>query len=396
MTATGPPSTGRLDALTGLRFVAAAVVLIEHFPQVIPGLGVVAAAQGGAGVSLFFVLSGFVLTYRYGDRFAERTGDLRRYVVARVARIVPLHLLAMAVVVPVVLAIDRPDIGAPAMAAGALANVVLLHAWVPAQSFHVWNGPSWSISVEAFFYAVFPVLVALVVWPAMRRRRLGRTILGVGLVQIVGGFLLLYVAADALLARSADPEGARLIVGRLQQVPALRLGEFVIGCLLGAAYRPEYRSSPVGLWRALESRRARSGLLAVAVVAAAAIQFSPACLAASCGPGSTTAAGLVDLRIFMVYLPLVVITVSAVAWGTSWASRPLASRPMVALGEASYAIYILQWIAWLLINEGAGEPSQLEATGAVAAVLLVALAVNRAVERPIRSLITARWAASTS
>ena len=72
----GRPHRRPIDALTGLRFFAALIVAVSHFPQIIPidGLHVALERQGAAGVTIFFVLSGFVLTYNYADTFARLDG----------------------------------------------------------------------------------------------------------------------------------------------------------------------------------------------------------------------------------------------------------------------------------------------------------------------------------
>ena len=69
-----------LHALTGLRFFAALLVVFSHFPELIPISSLHAGLdrQGAAGVTIFFVLSGFVLTYRYADTFATSTAATGR------------------------------------------------------------------------------------------------------------------------------------------------------------------------------------------------------------------------------------------------------------------------------------------------------------------------------
>src|SRR3954454_8942380 len=91
----------RLDALSGLRCAAAAAVAVAHLPGLLlhPGLGPTARrmlGEGFYGLTMFFVLSGFVLAYTYHDRLARPTGrELGRYALARVARVWPLHLLTL-------------------------------------------------------------------------------------------------------------------------------------------------------------------------------------------------------------------------------------------------------------------------------------------------------------
>src|SRR5438105_14109782 len=94
----------RLDALTGLRFLAAAAVALAHLPRLhldpsLPPTARRLFMEGGAGVPFFFVLSGFVLAYSYHDRLARPSGwELGRYALSRFARIWPVYLLSVALV----------------------------------------------------------------------------------------------------------------------------------------------------------------------------------------------------------------------------------------------------------------------------------------------------------
>jgi peptidoglycan/LPS O-acetylase OafA/YrhL len=94
-----------LPALTGLRFAAAAAVALSHLWYVAEHPALPAAvrrliAEGPAGVSFFFVLSGFVLAVNYRDRFPALTrGRLLPYYAARVGRIWPSHLVVLALAV---------------------------------------------------------------------------------------------------------------------------------------------------------------------------------------------------------------------------------------------------------------------------------------------------------
>src|SRR5262245_41113878 len=78
-----------IPALTSLRFLAALLVFLFHFgPE--GGLWDIVGGEGHVGVGVFFTLSGFLITARYGDRLA-RGGSLKTYVLRRVARILPLY-----------------------------------------------------------------------------------------------------------------------------------------------------------------------------------------------------------------------------------------------------------------------------------------------------------------
>jgi hypothetical protein len=91
-----------LDGLTSLRFFAAAMVLVYHYwRSYLPGVAVpIGLDLGYAGVTFFFVLSGFILAYNYESAGAFPRHELGRYRVARLARIWPVHLLAILVFLP--------------------------------------------------------------------------------------------------------------------------------------------------------------------------------------------------------------------------------------------------------------------------------------------------------
>ena len=149
---TGPRDAGRrrLDALTGLRFFAAAAIVLHHLPGTF-GLqpGYHGDARLAQGVSVFFVLSGFVLRYAYPA--LPTAADVRGFLVARIARIWPLHVLTLMAAVWLKGFQDLPTF---------LANLFLLQSWIPqAKYFFGYNGVSWSISTELAFYLFFPVLI---------------------------------------------------------------------------------------------------------------------------------------------------------------------------------------------------------------------------------------------
>ncbi|GAA4974091.1 acyltransferase [Kineococcus glutinatus] len=144
-----------LPRLTSLRAFAAAAVLIFH----LAAWGVVGSLDGPArlgyaGVSFFFVLSGFVLAWGTRPGLPAHTFYRRRF-----ARVWPSHAVALA------LAAVLPVVSVARSWEAALPNALLLHAWsTDPRITYGMNGVSWSLSCEAFFYASFPPAV-----PVLRR-----------------------------------------------------------------------------------------------------------------------------------------------------------------------------------------------------------------------------------
>lgn len=151
------PKRPALAALTSLRFFAALAIVIHHCN----GVFWTAADLGplDAGVSFFFVLSGFILTYMYHDTVAEKF-DWRRFYTARFARIWPLHVVCLILTIAFVTVPEPFDGGV------LVANSLMLHAWIPFDRyFFSYNYASWSISTELFFYLLFPfVLQSSATW----------------------------------------------------------------------------------------------------------------------------------------------------------------------------------------------------------------------------------------
>ena len=140
--------------LTGLRFVAALYVFLFHieinWPYAPAGIVGKVIAQGAVGMSVFFVLSGFLLAYQYSGRFEDK----KTYFVRRIARIYPIYIVAALCTIP-----WAPKLPALDMTVLVITDIFVLQAWVPSY-FKYWNnGGSWSISVEVFCYAVLPFIV---------------------------------------------------------------------------------------------------------------------------------------------------------------------------------------------------------------------------------------------
>src|SRR5258708_37600251 len=158
----------RPPALPFLRFFAAFHVVIFHFQAMQIFIGPASfqklSSIGYVGVSFFFVLSEFMLLHTY----AGQPMILKSFWRARFARIYPAYAFSLLVTAPfffyAVLTMNIPFfVWAKSHLKLASALVLsLLQAWVP-QAALTWNAVAWSLSVEAFFYVLFPFLVLFLV-----------------------------------------------------------------------------------------------------------------------------------------------------------------------------------------------------------------------------------------
>jgi peptidoglycan/LPS O-acetylase OafA/YrhL len=142
----------RFDALTGFRALAASMVFIYHnrkywraqlHPEVLRLLN-----EFHVGVALFFVLSGFLLAYGYGDKPAQSFGEYKRYIIGRMARIFPLYWLVLT------LYYLDPRFGKMDFS---ILTYTLTHGFSNKMNLEG-IAQAWSLSVEFTFYLLLPFL----------------------------------------------------------------------------------------------------------------------------------------------------------------------------------------------------------------------------------------------
>ena len=155
-----------ITAHIGLRGLAATSVFIGHasyqfLAQDHPFLSSLFSLSKwfNAGVDLFFVLSGFILTYVYCSTPLTFVA-FRSFVFARIARIFPLHLFISLSILLWLISTNAPASDMPSSTVSLLKNFFLCHTWPFVGSGWNWNAPSWSVSVEWLLYiSVFPILL---------------------------------------------------------------------------------------------------------------------------------------------------------------------------------------------------------------------------------------------
>jgi peptidoglycan/LPS O-acetylase OafA/YrhL len=362
-----PDRRPRLPALTSLRFFAAFHVVMFHLytMHILEGAGLYRklASIGYVGVSLFFVLSGFILVYTYAGREWTKGAFWR----ARFARIYPAYLFSLVITAPsfFYVCIKLKDMDIPFfawfkthLAVCATLVPLLLQAWVPNAAL-AWNAPAWSLSVEAFFYVVFPWLV---VWLLRSRRN---TLAWVALASWLVSFALstgYWLFKPDGVAHTDDQFLNLVWLNALKFSPLARLPEFVIGMCLGFLF----------LRGAVDRKWATPLLLGGIFVFV----------------GITTVSPRIPYPILhdSALAPAFAAIIFGLALRPEWISF-LEIRPLVLLGDASYTLYLLHSFILGAYFSPFGQLRHISFWGIAIGLsipIVVSLLVYRWIEEPAR------------
>ena len=349
-----------IRALTGLRAPLAYWVVAYHFMPLADESSLWALlGPGHLAVDVFFVLSGYVLTQRYAAVELQEASQRRQFWLRRFARLYPLYVVSLALGIAAAWPHNLPTLMSATGQLRTVLQLLMLNAWAHLAMFSP-NWAAWSLSVEALFYVLFPALLLAL------RSRSARAL----------WLVFVFACACCWIAPTVytllDPDGLGRPLLRSDQVlwswylkffPVQRVPEFIAGicsALLARRLAPaaDRKMWPLAMLAVLE------------LTVAACTWLSNAFL--FCG----------------VLTPACALLVWAIdRWGCGW----LASRPLVALGHASYATYILHvpWHYTLRRLVGVDELDALQFTVYVCSLVCLSLVAWRWVEEPLRKRITA-------
>lgn len=375
--------SGEIKALTGLRIIAAVWVVLFHFrpllqlasPQLSDTLAPV-LDRGAQGVDLFFILSGFVLTWNYLERMGE-TFSVRatvHFLWLRLARVWPIYLVTMHLALLWVIFtlhvghVPTEDLSR-FTAISYVRQVLLVQLWFePFFDGTSWDGPAWSISAEWLAYLLFGVLVLAVY--RMMRVTSARGLAALAIIASLPPLLLLLATGEFYSPWSWLP---RIVM------------QFTAGALACAAVR---KISPTD-----SARRAAGYCSALIIAAMVAILYYFDSHPIS---GLYDSGGLVDV----LFVPLVM----ALAIGIGSLPALLSTRAMVYGGQISFCLYMVHelvhtswnWAAKqfdIVLDEGATEAKWM-VCGLLVAATLLSMLLFHAVEEPgrhwMRRMIGAR------
>jgi exopolysaccharide production protein ExoZ len=318
--APGIVKIGILNSIQGLRAVAALAVLACHQWS---------WELGQAGVDLFFVVSGFVITYS-AERFYTRRSAWKEFIRHRIARVVPLYWLVTAAVLGHAV-LTHPSLESAGFSAGQVAASFAFFPWPSPTGAMLPVVPlGWSLNFEMFFYALFACALMLPRAAA---------------VAAVSGLILAGVALNATVGLPT-----RALAYAFQPI----MLEFVFGMTIALFYR---RGVQMPSW------------------ARAALALGGLCVLALAPPGLE--------RTVVWGLPAAAIVAAAVL-GPDIRRIP----PLSLLGDASYSIYLCHVF---IIN--AGRSFDMDASLLLVLTVVSCVGIHRLVEKPITAFLYARSAA---
>jgi|ERR1019366_81453 peptidoglycan/LPS O-acetylase OafA/YrhL len=314
---------------------------------------------GYVGVSFFFVLSGFILVYTCQGR----SMNVVKFWRTRFARIYPAYVFSLLLMAPwFFYAATKLKFPLFAWATAHLKSasflvVTLLQAWVPGNAL-AWNSVCWSLSVESFFYLLFPLLLLV-----FARRSRGRLLFYVAASWFAGmavPMIYLWLRSDGMSATNSEVISA-FWLNALQFNPMARLPEFLMGMASGFLF--------------LRSRK--NDKLAVSLIATGAAGFIAV---VRCGYW---------IPFPVLHTALLAPAFAAIVYGVALqprCARFLENKVLVLLGDSSYSLYLLHTLAigafFQFSKTGFENPTVLKTLAAVTFAVLVSVAVYRWIEVP--------------
>ncbi len=304
--------------LTSLRGVAAILVAVLHFhfflSSVTPDRTPSIIDKFYLMVDLFFILSGFIMCYVYEHSFNSgvEKKSYRGFLIARIARIYPLHILTLMAEVAIFLTLYfkgkfdfLPPFQQHLYRLDAIPVQLTFLQTVGIYNFDTWNAPAWSLSAEWWAYMIFPFLF-------YGFKRIGYDKWVIGLLMAITGWLsieFILSAKEPFMNFPLNPDKSTLDVnwhyGTLRGIVG-----FLAGMVKWQLYRNNKFKNLIGnAW-------AFFGILGLCLLAMHFDWFD-------------------TLTVF-----LFAILILSSAYGSKTINRIYAWKPLVRLGEWSFSIYI--------------------------------------------------------
>jgi len=307
-------SSPRFDALTGVRWFAATLVFVYHnrkyWRSNVTHTALQFMNEMGIGVAVFFVLSGFLIAYTYGQKPLENRQSYFKYFLQRAARILPLYWL--------ILTARYIDYGFPNLKF-TLLTYSLFHGYSGVHNLDG-IGQAWTLSIEMAFYILAPLLFLL-----------GNKSLTKLIVFCLGLFSLAWFIGWIWTKANGNP------------------GEYFYGFhfLAGATFLGRFPEFLAGMWLAMSLKKTKLPILLkwkYKTLVGFLGLWMGIYLLAMCEPnifshGTETWKGQI---VFYTFIPFfTMLWLAGLITEKTKMQYFLSSKPMVLLGNASFAFYLV-------------------------------------------------------
>ena len=353
-----------LPALTGIRTLLAIFIILFHFTPPHLGLLYPFIDNGYVFVGVFFLISGYILTYNYADR--GKALLKREFWLARFSRLYPVYLLVLLISFRMV----QDEWHSRSHAEfwqGMILTPLVLQGWSPSVA-TFWNTVSWTLTSECVLYAAFPWLIRLP-WPK-RPVHLVILLIALWIIGLVPHSLYLYLNPDHIVG-PIDRYSSTQIIRFLKYTPLPYVCTFLTGVTLGKLQH-SLTLSP----------RQRLVLSALSLIVVCIFFYT-----------------LVNRTPYLLmHGGLMTPVFAALVLGLSGPhpiSALFAWRPLLLVGESSYCLYLLHFNVFQLLHTYR-VPERLHLAAldpwlSYAILIALALAVFHFVEIPARKAILQRF-----
>ncbi|EPP7680881.1 acyltransferase family protein [Yersinia enterocolitica] len=350
----------KISSLTSMRFFAALMIVIGHGSQ-IPAFNAFGFTLFNVGnaVSFFYVLSGFILTYNYYSM-----SDYKSYLIARIARIWPLHIVMLMAVI-FILDYDVSDENI------LLANVFLIQSWFPYSSyFYSFNAVSWSISTELSFYLAFPFFLMLLKNDVR------------ALLVTASLFLVIPMAISLFFELPVKPSESHVSASFFLYInPVARSTEFISGMIACKLFMQKIRCDGSGGWRVcIDIVSLVFLIISMTISNQLWFEFKDSGLAAFFGWFATAGS--------FIFIALFIYFVSAY---NGICSRFLSNKFLIYFGEISFSMYMCHQVILNFINKYYHKESIANSIQFyfiyLTSVIVISAVLYHCVEVPARKLI---------
>jgi peptidoglycan/LPS O-acetylase OafA/YrhL len=322
-----------IPSLTGLRGVAACSVMLAHAIDTsfiwndVRVFDPYVLRLAWFGMSLFFVLRGFVIEYNYAELFQKLplSAAAYRFYVARVARLYPLYIFSIFTTMPI---FPHPNLNV----VRTIVYLTMTQSWFNLEMAAF--APAWSISSEWFFYLAFIPLTFVVA----RLRRPMFALVATSITTFIGLAAIFYLWRAPLtgfleIFRHDPWLGAEPSDWFYYFSPYVRVFEFIVGVLTARCFLAGKRGGPVPVTAHIVIGLALAWCAAVILVSRLTQNAALENIASNFAPAPAIAAVMLSVCRYD-------------TWLTRLLSRPLA----LFLGEISYSIYIWSFVALMVVS----------------------------------------------